>query len=323
MNTKEIETVDLSLASLIVAARLSQKNNEYALCEIISDYFTSLVKNIISEKTNYSNRVNYFLNLANEKSKNSIIPFTADPLTIQVASILLYDQPNLEFYLFSNLSEIDIGYIKCNTNQIEYIDHMVKKDVKKELTVFPELGIPYDLLTYFTKNPESTAKVGFADGGGDLISIDINRRANKSLFKSETRQKLFLHRTSGDGKQVTRKLGNVTLDYDKYGKRTFQLTGEQQLEVHAASFSDGWLQIGDTKNGLLSPVPDLDPDAPSKTGFITFPFSIAKDMNGTNSKISIEVSFAQSLFNRYQWITPLDQDRWLSFAFHKSKINKV
>jgi hypothetical protein len=318
MKTQKNNTVSIRLASLVAVARLAQANDEL-------DLYTNIKSCIDHEFSNVSaknKQVLNFLELVNQEFSDAIIPFTADELTIQVAAISLATKPSDGFRLFSNFSIIDVGYIKCTYDQIVFYDHLNIDDPDKKLPIFPDLGIPSDLLSYFSDFPESKAKVSFLHDGGDMIGIDINEVANKVFMKNKYRLKLALCKVPEVGSTSLRQLGNIKLELDKDGKHFFQLTSEQQLEVHAASFSEGWLLLGDAENGLFSPVPDLDPEAPSKLGYITFPSTITRDFTGKDSVISIEENFAQSLFNRYEWITPIDQDAWFSFVHKKSRTSK-
>ena len=318
MNAQKNNTVSIRLASLVAVARLAQANDE-------SDLYTTIKSCVDYEFSHVSTkntRVISFLELVNQEFSDAIIPFAADELTIQVAAISLATKPSDGFRLFSKFSIIDVGYIKCTYDQIAFYDHLNIDDPDKKLPIFPDLGIPSDLLSYFSDFPESKAKVSFLQDGGDMIGIDINEVANKVFMKNKYRLKLALCKFPKVGNTSLRQLGNIKLELDKDGKHFFQLTSEQQLEVHAASFSEGWLLVGDVENGLLCPVPDLDPDAPRKLGYITFPSSITRDFTGKDSVISIEENFAQSLFNRYEWITPIEQDAWFSFVYKKSQISK-
>ena len=318
MKTQKNNTVSIRLASLVAVARLAQANDEL-------DLYTSIKSSIDLEFSNLSEKnkqVINFLELANQEFSDAIIPFTADELTIQVAAISLATKPSDGFRLFSNSSIVDVGYIKCTYEQIAFYDHLNIDDPDKKLPIFPDLGIPADLLSYFSNFPESKAKVSFLHDGGDKIGIDIDEVANKVFMKTKYRLKLALCKVPEIGSTSLRQLGNIKLELDKDGKHFFQLTGEQQLEVHAASFSEGWLLLGDAENGLFCPVPDLDPEAPSKLGYVTFPSTITRDFTGKDSVITIEESFAQSLFNRYEWITPIDQDTWISFVHEKSRTSK-
>ena len=94
-----------------------------------------------------------FLELANQEFSDAIIPFTADELTIQVAAISLATKPSDGFRLFSNSSIVDVGYIKCTYEQIAFYDHLNIDDPDKKLPIFPDLGIPSDLLSYFSDFP--------------------------------------------------------------------------------------------------------------------------------------------------------------------------
>jgi len=318
VNTEKNYTVSIRLASLVAVARIAQANDELDLYTTIK----SCIDHQFSKISTKNKQVINFLNLVNQEFSDAIIPFAADELTIQVAAISLATKPSDGFRLFSNFSIIDVGYIKCTYEQITFYDHFNIDDPDKKLPVFPDQGIPSDLLTYFSDFPESKAKVSFLHDGGDMIGIDINEVANKVFMKNKYRLKLALCKVSEVGNTSLRQLGNIKLELDKDGKHFFQLTSEQQLEVHAASFSDGWLLVGDADNGLFCPVPDLDPDAPSKLGYITFPSTITRDFTGKDSEISLEENFAQSLFNRYEWITPIEQDVWFSFVHKKSQASK-
>jgi hypothetical protein len=318
MKTQKNNTVSIRLASLVAVARLAQVNDQLDLYTNIKSYIDHEFSNVSAKNKQVTN----FLELVNQEFSDAIIPFTADELTIQVAAISLATKPSDGFRLFSNFSIIDVGYIKCTYEQTVFYDHLNIDDPDKKLPIFPDLGIPSDLLSYFSDFPESKAKVSFLHDGGDMIGIDINEVANKVFMKNKYRLKLALCKVPEVGSTSLRQLGNIKLELDKDGKHFFQLTSEQQLEVHAASFSEGWLLLGDAENGLFSPVPDLDPEAPSKLGYITFPSTITRDFTGKDSVISIEENFAQSLFNRYEWITPIDQDAWFSFVHKKSRTSK-
>jgi hypothetical protein len=318
MNAQKNNTVSIRLASLVAVARIAQANEELDLYTTIK----SCIDHEFLHVSTKNKQVINFLELVNQEFTNAIIPFIADELTIQVAAISLASKPSDGFRLFSNFSIIDVGYIKCTYNQIAFYDHLNIDDPDKKLPIFPDLGIPSELLSYFSDFPEPKAKVSFLHDGGNMIGIDINEVANKVFMKNKYRLKLALCKVSKVGNTSLRQLGNIKLELDKDGKHFFQLTSEQQLEVHAASFSEGWLLVGDAENGLFCPVPDLDPDAPSKLGYLTFPSSITSDFTGKNLEISIEENFAQSLFNRYEWITPIEQDVWFSFVHKKSQTFK-
>ena len=318
MSAQKINKVSIRLSSLVAVARLAQANDELDLYTLIK----SCISHEFSILSSKNTQVITFLELVNQDFLDAIIPFTADELTIQVAAISLATKPSYGFRLFSTFSIIDVGYIKCTYDRIAFYDRLNIDDPDKNLPIFPDLGIPSDLLSYFSDFPESKAKVNFLQGGGDMIGIDINEQANKVFMKNKYRLKLALCKVPKVGNTSLRQLGNIKLELDKDGKLFFQLTSEQQLEVHAASFSEGWLLVGDAENGLFCPVPDLDPDAPSKSGYITFPSSITCDFAGKDSVISIEENFAQSLFNRYEWITPIDQNAWFSFVHNKLQTSK-
>jgi hypothetical protein len=313
MNTSKNKIVSIRLASLVAAARLAQSNND-------SNLYTT-IKNCIdlelSKLSTKNRQVINFLELVNQEFSDSIIPFTADELTIKVAAISLSQKPSEGFRLFSRSSIIDVGYIKCTYDQIAFYDNLQINDPDKKLPIFPDLGIPSELLSYFSDYQEIKAKVNFMHDGGDIIGIDINEVANKFFMKNKYRLKLALYKAQKVDSTALRQLGNIKLELDKDGKHFFKLTSEQQLEVHAASFTDGWILLGDSENGLFSPVPDLDPAAPSKLGYTTFPSTFTRDFTGKDSTISIDENLAQSLFNQYEWITPIDQDTWLSFVQKK------
>ena len=318
MNNQKNSQVSVRLASLVAIARIAQANDELDLYASIK----SCIDFEFSKLSTKNNQVINFLELAHQKFSDTVIPFDADELTIQVAAISLATKPSVGFRLFSIFSMIDVGYIKCTYGETAFYDHLKIDDPDKKLPIFPEYGVPADLLNYFSDYPNSKAKVYFQQDGGNIIGIDIDEVANKAFMKNKYRLKLALCKIQESGQKSFRQLSNIKLEVDKDGKHFFQLTSEQQLEVHAASFSNGWLLLGDAENGLFCPVPDLDPDAPSKLGYITFPSSLNRDFTGKDLEICIDEKFAQSLFNRYEWLTPIEQDVWLSFVHNKSKASK-
>jgi hypothetical protein len=316
MNSAPISThpvVPLQLAALVAAARAAELDGHKDLYQAAA----SAVRAAAAREANKRSIVGTFLQLAQSGMPHAILPFTADPLTTDVAA-LEYPRPSgTPLVIYSTASRIDLGYFLCADDDVTYVDRASMTGAGKSALELADLGVPPGWLTELRGMQPHPVTASFSPDAGDALQIVMPTSEAARWRKARTR--LTLLKLGPDGAFSRRAIGNLPVPGRTGGESrstlSLKLSSEQQIELHAASFDGWWMHIaGDPRLDLLAPVPSLEPDDPASPCRIALPMSDQPGLPGVHTTIPTDRTLAHELVARYRWVAPSDVRDWLTMA---------
>jgi hypothetical protein len=311
--------VRLKLAALVAAARAATLEGRHELATGV----TAAVQAVAEQHARTHDIVANFLRLAQSGMPDAVLPFTADPLTTALVAIEYPMSPSDTMVVFSSASRIDLGYFHCAHKGLQYVDRASTSIASKSPLRVPDTGISpewFDALQGMQSDP---IRLSFSPEAGDALHIEMP--AAEAARWSKARTRLTLLRSGSDGSVKKRLIGNLPVpkrmnqkQIDEGSRCTLalQLSSEQQIELHAASFDGWWVHVGDSQRlELISQAPSLDPEAEGCACRVNLPMRDFNGLLGAHKTIETDRALAAELVARYRWVAPEDNlIAWLSMA---------
>ena len=262
----------------------------------------------------------------------TIVPFTADPLTVDFAS-LAYPLSSREapLRLYSTSSVTDLGCMVCASDGPWYADSALtrpdaekparRKDKSTESVDLSDLGPPDDWLHALSASEAAPPQVQLAPGSGDTLHFELTPHEATRWLAGRGRMRLVLLKADGAGRVAQRDLGPVTVKGLDGNGRTLVvgLRDAQQIELHAAFFDGWWMLLGEGDRRALAPVPDLDPQAPPAPCRIDLPLWGRSSLPGSDVWLDVPAELAARLVARHWWVAPMDAATWMSMLMTKKE----
>lgn len=306
--------VRLRLAGLVAAARAATLEGRHELAAGIAQ--------AVDDEAQYSARnreiVANFLRLARSGMPDAVLPFTADPLTTALVAIEYPSSSSDTLVVYSSASRIDLGYFHCAHKGLQYVDRASVSIASKSPLRVPDSGISLDWFDALQGMQAQPIRLSFSPEAGDALHIDMP--AAEAARWSSARTRLTLLRLGSDGAVKKRQIGNLPVPkrINEAARSTLvlQLSSEQQIDLHAASFDGWWVHVGDSQRlDLLSPVPSLDPEAEGCVCRVQLPLRDFNGLLGVHKNIETDRALARELVARYSWVAPEDDlGTWLAMV---------
>lgn len=309
--------VPLRLAALVAAARAAELDGHMHLYLAAA----ATVHAAALREAEKRSIVGTFLQLAQSGMPDAILPFTADPITTDVAALEYPSSSGSPLAVYSTASRIDLGYFLCAHNGVTYVDRASMTVPGKPPLEIADLGVPPGWLAELRRMQPHPVTVAFSPDAGDALHIVMPTAEAARWRKARTR--LTLLKLGPDGALSRRAVGNLPVPV-RTGNQSrstlaLKLSSEQQIELHAASFDGWWMHVaGDVRLDLLAPVPSLEPDDPASPCRVALPMSDHPGLPGVHTMIPTEKSLAHELVARYTWVAPSDVRDWLAMAAPQS-----
>lgn len=305
--------VSLRLAALIAAAHAAELDGHSDLSQAAA----AAVHAAALREADKRSIVGTFLRLVQSGMPDAILPFTADALTIDAATLEYPSRSGTPLVVYSTASRIDLGYFLCTHDEVKYVDRASMPGASASALEVPDLGVPAGWLAELRRMQAQPATICFSPEAGNALHVVMPTAEASRWRKARTR--LAVVKLGPDGSFSRRAIGNLPVPgrtgNEDQSTLSFKLSSEQQIELHAASFDGWWLHIsGDVRLDLLAPVPSLEPDDPTATCRIALPMSERPGLLGVHTTILTERQLASELVARYAWVAPGDLRNWLTMA---------
>lgn len=312
----------LRLTALVAAARVAAMQGRAALAAEVAGVLAQAAQEVASRRA----VVQAFRELARQGGgAATVLPFTADPLTLDFAS-LAYPQHAREaqLRLHSTSSVTDLGCMVCASDGPWYADSAQaapvgamptpRKEKPRETIDLPDRGLPDDWLDALATSEAAPPQALLAPGAGDTLHFKLTPQEATRWLARRGRVRLMLLKAGSAGRVARRDLGPVAVKDQGGNARTLVvgLSGAQQIELHAASFDGWWMLLGEDELRALAPVPDLDPQAAPAPCRTDLPLWGRDSLPGSDLWLDVPVALAARLVARYWWVAPLDAPTWLT-----------
>ena len=304
------QMVEVGLSIFCAAARLAMlegnKGSFNHACEVLSEHAKAMAMQNPLVKT--------LLEKCELSDANHVIPFLTDHFTANCAACFFPRNEREEFIIYSDYSQIEAGYLVCKSKEIRYIDRMLADRKYLELPVFPKFGMDLDLQNRLSAIDLKPPELSFEVDSGDTINVHWSKDAPSLFSENQTSASFTILNLSEKGIISRRKLSKVKISYIKSGELSIELNGEQQLEVHAASFNGSWLCVESSDQTIVSKIPSLDPQVKPETAWVSstnFAFLATKQVLPS---IQIPMTYASELISRHRWFSCIDTEQWFRLA---------
>jgi hypothetical protein len=306
--------VRLKLAAIVAAARAATLEGRHELAAGVA----AAVHAVAEQQARNRDIVANFLRLAQGGMPDAVLPFTADPLTTAMVAIEYPASSSDTLVIFSTASRIDLGYFHCAHKGLQYVDRSSTSIASKSPLRVPDTGISPEWFDALQSMQSEPIRLSFSPEAGDALHIEMP--AAEAARWSKARTRLTLLRPGSDGSVKKRLIGNLPVPKRiNQGSRctlALQLSSEQQIELHAASFDGWWMHVGDSQRlELISQAPSLDPEAEGCACRVHLPMRDFNGLLGAHKTIETDRALAAELVARYRWVAPEDDlIAWLSMA---------
>ena len=317
MNTRSSSAdapVRLRLAALVAAARAATLEGRHELAAGIADAVQVAAQQSARKRDIVAN----FLRLAKSGMPGAVLPFAADPLTTDLVAIEYPGTSSETMVLYSSASRIDLGYFHCAHKALQYVDRASVSIAAKSPLRVPDSGISPEWFDALLAMQAEPIQLSFSPDAGDALHIEMP--AAEATRWSKARTRLTLLRSAGGGSVKKRPIGNLPvpkrIDRGDRSTLVLQLSSEQQIDLHAASFDGWWVHVGDSPRlELIGPVPSLDPQAEGCACRVHLPMRDFTGLLGVSKNIETDRALARELVARYCWVAPDDDlSTWLAMV---------
>jgi len=304
------EMVEVALPIFCAAARL-------ALFEGDDDHFAAAFE-VISRHAMMLATQNPLVQVLLKKCEfpddNDVIPFVTDHFTAACAGCFFPKSEREAFIIFSDYSNIEAGYLVCKSKEVRYVDRMLldKKDL--ELPVFPKYATEQHLQVQLSAIDSNPPEVLFDEGTGDTLKVLFSKDAPNLFTDMQSRASFTILSIDAKGKILRRNLSKVKVFHVESGVLSIQLSGEQQLEVHAAAFNGSWLCVESKDQSIISKIPSLDPDATPELAWVSSTSFGFLGGEAAPKLIQIPKEYAFKLIARHRWFSCTNSDQWFQIA---------
>lgn len=297
------EQLEFPLPALVAACRLAQARRDTQTTEWVGRVLKERAEAAVQDSTEA--RTAALWRLIHEGSSGAVLPFSVDPVTAAAAAISAAKEPVESFRLFSDESIIDLGYAEVTFREFRYVDRNEGEPTKRQPRDFPPLGVATNWLHRLRDVDAEAPIASFAEDSGDRLRLTLDPESSAGWGGSYKRLNLALLRSTDGSPPQRRSLGSLAVKHLDGGCVEVQLTGEQQLEVHAAHFAGAIVCVDDGERWALFPVPSLDAGAPATKcrstlpdlGFAYFPFM--------RVCVPVPVDLALQLGRLHWWFNPV------------------
>lgn len=294
--------IDVFLPAVVAAARLAERRGDAGLAREVSDLLTQKATERVTADN--SHQANLLMELLAGEVRQPILRFCVDRVTAAAVVLARIGTPSKQFRLFSCESVIDLGYIEATRTGVRYVDCASESTDDSEAIEFPPLGVPADWLQRLSDADGRAPTVSFGAGAGDLLCVEMHPNEAKAWQSKTGRVAIGIVRRGENERTSRRTLGAATVSTVSAGRVSLRLSGEQQLELHAAHYSGGWVMAGDEEQLLLSRVPALDADAPQMKARASLPNFGERDLPFFSVQLAISRELAMRLARRHWWFNP-------------------
>jgi hypothetical protein len=233
-----------------------------------------------------------------------VLPLKVDRLTAAAAVLALCRAPFKSFRLFSSYSLVDVGYLEVTPQSIRYFDLAEHTVGAKGESEFPQLGVPAFWLENLSDENDEVPRAYFPPGGADKLYVKFNEASARVWGARANRVQISILRRGKDGRLRRRSLGQLPIQQPGHGRIAIKLTGEQQLEVHAAHFEGARLSLFDSSRVAVFTVPSLDPDAPATPCRTTLPEFGGWSLPMGDIRLPVPQDLATRLARQHWWVSP-------------------
>jgi hypothetical protein len=247
-------------------------------------------------------------------SEKYVIPFVIDKFTEVCVACFFPENALGNFIVYSDYSKIEAGYLVCKSKGVRYVDRMLADQTDLELPVFPKYAVTPELLDGLSAIDAAPPEIAFAKDSGDTLEVRWTKDASNLFSDKQSSASLTILNISASGQTLRRSLSKVKISKEKSKALSIALNGEQQLEVHAASFNGGWLFIEDDDQSLLCRIPSLDLDAKPEIPWISSTRFRTLMNKHPYSPIEVPYALASKLMKRHQWFSCTNRDHWFRIA---------
>jgi hypothetical protein len=311
----------LRLTALVAAARVAAMQGQAALAAEVAGVLSQAAQAAAGRRL----VVRDFAELVQGQGRTGILPFTADALTTAFAT-LAYPQSSrdAQLRLYSTSSVTDLGFVLCTINGPVYVDRVQPKTDSKQpsprepsptpVVDLSDRGVPDDWLDALAASEAAPPQALLAPGAGDTLHFKLTPQEATRWLTRRGRVRLVLLKAGSAGRVARRDLGPVAVKGQGGNERTLvvDLSGAQQIELHAAFFDGWWMLLGEDELRALSPVPDLDSEAPPVQCRTDLPLWGWGSLPGSDTWLDVPAELAARLVARYWWMSPVDSSTWLT-----------
>lgn len=323
----------LRLTTLVAAARTAAVQGRSELATSVRE----VIAQAAQEAADRQAVVREFVELARGGMSEAVLPFTADPLTIDYAALIYPSNSHqAPLRLYSTSSVTDLGHMLCTHAVQDYVDHAGlgttashrpggkprRVDPVKEAPIdLPDQAVPDDWVQALIRIDSAGAQAQFAPGTGDTLRLMLAPGEASRWAALRTRPRLMLLKVDAAGRLARRDLGTVPVKGQGGIGHTLivGLSGSQQIELHAAFFDGWWMLIGEGELRALAPVPDLDPQASPSPCHTDLPMCGLSGLAGHQHWLTVPAALASRLVTTYGWVAPADSSTWLQMLTTKQK----
>lgn len=295
-------TVTLPLIALVAAARIASAQEDRGLSADIA----MALRSAAEAKAAQHAGVAAFLRAARTPDPRTILPFDADPLTIDVTALSMpLSTRETGVRLYSRLSQIELGYFACDHAGCRYVDRGSQPAHLAGMPEMAELGLPQDWLAAYARLSDEPPEMMFPPDAADRLQVRLPA-AEVKRWRSGAQGEIRLLQHSSGGGRPARDLGRIQIDPSARddGMLSIRLGGEQQLEIHAAAFDQRWLGIAAGDCALIAQIPGLDPDAPGSPCRVRLPHITENGPPGLGVHVPTPAALAALLVQRFCWVGP-------------------
>jgi hypothetical protein len=296
------ETFELSVPTLVAAARLAHARGDHATEAAVTDWLTAQAH--LEAASSPSKDLAKLLGMLDEGVEDAVLPFKVDRLTAAAAVLARCKAPSKSFRLFSSYSLVDVGYLEVTAQSIRHVDLAEHTVGAKSESEFPQLGVPAFWLENLSDENDEVPRAYFPPSGADKLYVKFNEASARVWGARANRVQISILRRGKDGRLRRRSLGQLPIQQPGHGRIAIKLTGEQQLEVHAAHFEGARLSLFDSSRVAVFTVPSLDPDAPAAPCRTTLPEFGGWSLPMGDLRLPVPQALATRLARQHWWVSP-------------------
>lgn len=260
-------------------------------------------------------RAKNFIRDAKNSLNKGVIPFVRDELDLSFAALVFSERA--EFLLRSDRSRVDCGFLRVSEKKIIYVD-MVNAMIRADSSSSELLSErdKVDLLltlqglatepVFYQSAPDDENLLKVAGKKGAFAAVGRKLSCSVSLWNGPQPGK-----TGAVMGSLNRSLGKAALIPRGDALYLQDLSGQDKLEMTAASLVGQWLLIEAQEFKSFGPLPDLTMDVDQRKVAVD-PMPLLKKFTlGTMPTVYAEHDVARHFSKMYPWFVPEDSKTWL------------
>jgi hypothetical protein len=297
------EQLDVPVPALVAACRLAQARSDIHTADWVGRLLNESAEAAVHDSN--AKHAAALWRLTREGSSGAVLPLSVDPVTAAAAVISAAKAPSQPFRLFSEDSVVDLGYAEVSRQGVRYVDRLADEPDGRPPEHFPPMGVPTTWLHRLQAVDEDAPTACFAEDSGDRLRIRLDSNTSAGWGGRAKRLNLALLRVADGSPAHRRSLGSLAVSHPKGGGIEVRLTGEQQLEIHAAHFAGAILCADDLERLALFPVPSLDVGASPTKCRTTLPDLGCGGIPFVQVCVPITFELALHLGRLHWWLNPV------------------